>query len=306
MELDRAIELYLSVHQGMISTKTMRIYMQSLGVLKDYLGDRDAESISIDDLRAYRTALFDRNERYTSNTSRPREKGGLSVWTIHGHIRVARQFFRWLSDEGKIGMNPAARLELPSLGDEPPKGISESDLRKMFECASASARDFAILMFLADTGCRIGGAAGLELSDLDFEKRRAIVREKGRNARAKVRAVFFKQTTADALNVWLTERSQLPKSRATNRVFVGRKGALTADGIYEIVVRIGERAGVTGRFNPHSFRHGFARALLERGLDLGRVSKMLGHSDTRVTAKFYGVFSETELAEAHEKFSWVE
>lgn len=305
MDLERAVELYLAAQQGMISPKTMRIYKQSLSVLLAYLGNRDASAITLDDLRAFRASLFERGERYAANTSRPRESGGLSVWTIHGHIRVTRQFFRWLSDDGKIGMNPAARLALPNLGNEPPKGISESDLQKMFAVAKASKRDYALLLFLADTGCRIGGAAGLELDDLDFEKRWAVVREKGKGGRKKVRTVFFNSPTAGALRAWLEERAQMHKATTTTRVFVGRKGALTPEGLYAIVKQIGKQAGIVGRFNPHSFRHGLARSLLERGLDLGRVSRILGHSDERVTARFYGVFSQHELADAHEKFSWI-
>lgn len=306
MELDSAIELYLAAHQGMISPKTMRLYKQSLGVLRDFFGSREVSTITLDDLRAYRTALFERNERYGENSSRPREQGRLSVWTIHGHIRIARQFFRWHFTEGKITLNPAARLELPALGNEPPKGISEEDMQKMLAAAKASSRNYAILMFLADTGCRIGGVAELELADLDLENRQAIVHEKGKHGRKKVRTVFFNSPTAEALKMWLVERQQMGKAQNTQRVFVGRKGPLTTVGLYQIIRAIGRVVGITGRFNPHSFRHGLARSLLQRGLDLGRVSRILGHSDEKVTAQFYGVFSQQELADAHAKYSWIQ
>ncbi|MBI5303751.1 MAG: tyrosine-type recombinase/integrase [Chloroflexi bacterium] len=306
MELERAIEMYLSAHHGMISPKTMRIYKQSLGVLRDYLGNHDMSTVTLDDLRAYRASLFERDERYASNTSRPRERGYLSIWTIHGHVRVVRQFFRWHFNEGKIEKNPAARLELPALGNEPPKGIRETDMQKMLAVAKASPRNYALLMFLADTGCRLGGVVGLELTDLDLEKRQAIVREKGKHGRKKVRAVFFNPPTAEALRTWLEERKQMRKAQTTTRVFVGRKGPLTPAGLYQTIKGIGKSAGIKGRFNPHSFRHGLARSLLERGLDLGRVSRILGHSDEQVTAQFYGVFSQQELADAHDKYSWIQ
>lgn len=306
MQLSCAITAYLTAHRGIVSPKTLRIYRQSLDQVLAHLGDRSTGQITLDDLRAFRAALFDRRERYAKNTMRPRECGPLSPWTIHGHIRVVRQLFRWLAEEQKIDHNPAARLELPELGNEPPKGITESDLKRMLDYAELrSARDYALVMFVADTAARLGGVTGLCLTDLQLRRGRAVVREKGRHGRCKARIVYLTPPTCSAMRAWLKERDQHPMSTESERIFIGNKGALTADGIYLVFRRIAQRAGIKGRFNPHSLRHGLARAMLERGADLARVSQILGHSSIVVTARFYAVFADHELKKAHDQFSWL-
>lgn len=306
MRLSDAVEVYVQSRHGLVSAKTETNYRHSLAVLLAFLHDPEVETVTLDHLRAFRSDLFDRRERYASGSPRPRKSGGLSVWSIATHIRIARLLFRWLQVEGHLATNPAARLQIPDVGNEPPKGIAEGDLVKMFDAAKSSPRDYALLLFLADTGCRIGGVVGLTLSDLDLDERCALVREKGKHGRKRVRAVFFNSPTAEALDVWLQARAALPGASRTDRVFIGHKGPLTANGVYQMVERVGEMAGVEGRCNPHSFRHGLARALLERGLDMGRVSRILGHTDVRITARFYGVFSQKELAEAHARYSWIQ
>lgn len=64
-----------------------------------------------------------------------------------------------------------------------------------------------------------------------------------------------------------------------------------------------KRAGVSGRVNPHAFRHNFARAYLQSGGDLVTLTPLLGHVDVNVTAAYYAVFSSDELAAMQEKHS---
>jgi integrase/recombinase XerD len=78
---------------------------------------------------------------------------------------------------------------------------------------------------------------------------------------------------------------------------------LTDSGIALILKRLKKRAGVTGRTNPHAFRHGFAREFILNGGDIVVLSKLLGHNNINTTAAFYAIFTEDELAGMHAKFS---
>lgn len=78
---------------------------------------------------------------------------------------------------------------------------------------------------------------------------------------------------------------------------------LDEDGLGEVLRRLKKVAGITGRVNPHSFRHAFAREWLRNGGDLSTLSSMLGHAIPAVTARFYAVFTDFELGEFHERFS---
>ncbi len=74
---------------------------------------------------------------------------------------------------------------------------------------------------------------------------------------------------------------------------------LTASGVHEMLKRLKKRAKVTGRVNPHSFRHNFAREYIRNGGEVVTLAKILGHSDINVTSSYYAVFDEDELAQFH-------
>ncbi len=78
---------------------------------------------------------------------------------------------------------------------------------------------------------------------------------------------------------------------------------LTRNGLYQVLRRMARRAGVKGRFNPHSLRHTFAREYIRAGGDLATLSKLLGHRDVSTTVSHYAVFTDREIAEKHEKYS---
>ena len=302
MILNRAFQLFLNAKRGEVSEETIKWYQRRLSLLLQRFGEYEIETITTDDLREYRASLMDKDTRWENHPSRPSEDGGLSPYTLHQYVRSVRTFFKWLAEEGKIETNPAARLGLPPLPKNPPKAVNEDDLVKMLDYAAqhASKRDYALLCFIADTNARAGGVAGLVVDDLDLENRTAIVREKGRGGNACGRAVSFKQRTAEALRQWLEE---CPRG---TYVFVSkRRSHLTPSGIHTIIEKIAEKAGVQGRHNPHGFRHGWAMGALRRGADLATVSQDLGHSSVVVTADFYARWSTKELAERHEKFSWL-
>ncbi|MCJ7824630.1 MAG: site-specific integrase, partial [Anaerolineales bacterium] len=78
---------------------------------------------------------------------------------------------------------------------------------------------------------------------------------------------------------------------------------MNPNSVLQMLRRLGRRAGVEGRVNPHAFRHGFAREYLRNGGDLASVSDLLGHSQITVTKANYAVFLVEEHRDKHEAFS---
>ena len=162
----------------------------------------------------------------------------------------------------------------------------------------ADLRDRAVILFLMDTGCRVGGLCGLRLSDLDLDRGLAVVTEKGR----RTRYVMFTPTTREALRAWLEVR---PDKGSGVFVGLGNKsnGALTPNGVATMLSRRSKKAECTGPTNAHAFRHGFARHFLLNGGDIGPLADILGHESVETTKRFYGIFTLGELQTMHEKFS---
>ena len=284
MVLSTACERFLESLSGARSPATVQWYRFRLAALRQGVGDMRLDAVTVSDLRRWRARSAAR---------------GLSPWTVHGYVRAARRLFAWLVQEGLLNESPASRLELPALPDEPPKALDLADLARLLAAARGCPRDYAIVCMLADTACRVGGLVGLELGDLDLGRGRALVREKGRGGRRKARTVYLLPETVGALREWLDVRP----AASGQRVFVGQRGPLTTSGVYQVLRRLAGRAGVQGRWNPHSFRHGWARAALMAGADLGTVADVLGHVDIAVTRRFYARWGDDELRERHGQFS---
>jgi integrase/recombinase XerC len=264
---------------------TRRVYLYTLNKLLKHLGDVEISSIDISALRRWREQA----------------QVGLSVHTFHRDVRQVRTFFNWLVDEQHLKHSPAARLKMPRLPKgEPPKDISSVDLERIIGYARdhGSARDYAVVRFLAESGGRVGGMVKLRLGDLDLEKGQALVREKG----SKTRTVRFGPETIHALRAWLIVR---PRDKWGDVIFIGKRGPLTQSGVYRLLQRLATAAEVEGRFNPHAFRHAFARRLLKHGADLGTVSRLMGHSDIKTTHQFYAVWSADELTERWQEFGGI-
>ncbi|MEO8606754.1 MAG: tyrosine-type recombinase/integrase [Chloroflexota bacterium] len=67
--------------------------------------------------------------------------------------------------------------------------------------------------------------------------------------------------------------------------------------------RIAHRAGVQDHFNPHSFRHLFAKEYILTGGDLATLSRLMGHRDVSTTVAHYTILTDSDLREKHELYS---
>lgn len=172
-----------------------------------------------------------------------------------------------------------------------------------------NCRDLLLLLILAETGCRIGEALGIQYtSDIDYEKRTITIcyREDNENgARAKYaeyRTALISQDTFDILMVYLsTYRSYL---KNTNYLFINIDGKtagkpLNVNGVYAILKRLEEKTQI--KITPHMLRHYFANQRRKNNWDITLISKALGHRHIQTTLKYLDIETE-ELVEATEDY----
>lgn len=293
MILEKAVDLFLTARTGEIAPSTVAWYASHLKNLCAPLGHRPLDSITLDDLRAWRMDVVTHNTRYDDHPYRPSANTtGLSPTTQHDRVMVARIFFAWCLEEGLLTTNPAARLHPPRRPkNQEPKAISEDDIRALHLIAQPSPRDHALIHCLAETGCRVAGLTTLTLNAVNLNTGELTVTEKGN----KTRPVYLLADGCSALRAWLTVRPAV----AHEYVFVARLGnPLTTSGVYQILARLAEEAGVN-HANPHAFRHAFARGMLQSGLSLEAVSDLMGHSSIVVTAESYAIWTKGELHGKH-------
>lgn len=299
MKLQHALqEFLLASRADGLRPATLQWYRSLLSMFVKEIGG-EMEVVTPRVIRQYIVGLEDRPARYIDAPQKPMQRGGLSKASIAAHVRALHAFWKWCAREYHLERNPMENIKRQRVVPPEPKAISGTDFVKLFNATESGRngeRDRAILVFFADTGARLGGLITLTLDNLFIEDQRAIVREKGQ----KTRGVVFTAYTARILCQWLAVRP----ANSSRYVFTSQRGAkLTESGVNQMLARLKSRAGVTGRVNPHSFRHGFAREYLRNGGDLATLARLLGHSDISTTAAYYAVFSQDELADLHERFS---
>jgi integrase/recombinase XerD len=139
-------------------------------------------------------------------------------------------------------------------------------------------------------GLRASEAIGLEVSDLDLDDQ--VLRARGKGS--KERVVPVGRSAVAAVRRYLERgRPELVRGRPETHLFVNyRGGALTRQGLYKIVRRHAQSAGLADRMSPHTLRHTFATHLLAGGCDLRSVQEMLGHADVATTQLYTHLSSE--------------
>lgn len=300
----RALALFLERRRRKLSPRTEKSYQSRIGALVAHLGpDRPLHEVTIHDLRRFEDALQDRDSRYANGESlRPEMSGGLSPVTIREHIRAAKIFFNFLFDEEIIEVNPAARLKLPSADVEQKEGITTQALVEMVRAAKygGNVRDYAFLLFFRDTGCRLGGALGLNIKRLFLERQECKLIEKGN----KSRRAYYLPETGEALGAWLGERRA---GLGHDLVFYGVRGEPLEDsGAYRVFQKYAKRAGVlAGEWNPHAWRHWRSREWERLGMPDSVRAQLLGHSlkSGGVTSAHYSKLSDAILREKYFEFT---
>ncbi|HEY6666955.1 MAG TPA: tyrosine recombinase XerC [Propionibacteriaceae bacterium] len=273
--------------QRNMAEHTVRAYRTDLLNLFTHLGRLGIDSLDKVDLRALRSWLA---KQHTIGHART---------TLQRRAAAARVFFAWAHETGQVTTDPAANLRSPKTTRVLPPTLDRATAAQMLDEAIASARetggpaaarDVAILEVLYSTGIRVSELCGLDLNDLDRERR--VIRVFGKGS--KERTVPLGAPALRAVDAWLAKaRSQLMTDQSGRAVFIGDRGKRIDPRVVRRIVhrslRMTEGAPDLG---PHGLRHAMATHLLEGGADLRSVQEMLGHASLATTQIYTHVTNE--------------
>jgi len=230
----------------------------------------------------------------------------LAASSVARAVATLRGFHAFCADEGLLAEDPASLLVAPRLPQAIPKALDVAAVERLLGVVAGDEphvlRDRALLEVLYGTGMRISEAVGLDLVDLDLDRRSVRAFGKG----AKERIVPLGSYAADALDQWLVRArpGMLAKSRSGGRaagdaVFLNRRGGrLTRQGAWGVLRHHAARASMEDRVSPHVLRHSCATHMLEGGADIRIVQEMLGHASIRTT-QIYTRVSQQHLLEVY-------
>ncbi len=281
-------------------------YEKTLSKMAAILGpERDVSSITCEELKAYFARLRSRRVKYEDHPRRPAVSGPLSPATVENTLKTVKAFFNWLVRCGYLAASPANAIKLRHYRRPPgsSKAIAPGDLSEMVKYVRERkprhrVRDLAILLFLSDTGCRVGGCASLTLDGLNLETGEAWIMEKGE----KPQLVFFGDETAVALRDWLAVRPEV--SHRYVWTTHGDHHPLLSSSISEIVRRIA-KAAIKKSIGGHAIRHRVGQAWMDVGINAALTSAKLGHSDPGITLRNYANQDRARLRIASRKYALI-
>lgn len=272
-----------------LSPHTLRAYRFDLEDFTKSLGARTpVSSISRDSIRDYTRVLL--------------EERGLSASTVKRRVATLKVMFRWLEREELLEANPFHRLDLSiRLPRRLPRSLTPVEMRLLIRAAEAGIRsaDAAgryaavrlhfIVVALFTTGLRVSELVSARVIDVSVREAAIQVRGKGNRERT----VYLPGRQAfTALARFFSARKALA-SREDILLVAADGSALTAQHIRKQLRGLGTVAGVERRVTPHMLRHTAATQLLEAGVDIRFVQRLLGHASISTTQIYTQVRDST-------------
>jgi len=217
---------------------------------------------------------------------------GLSTSTVRRRLACLRAFFRFLA-EAESCPNPfdGWRLKLPRR-KLLPRSLSRKEVSSLLHSAGrAASRDtehnFAIIIrLMIATGLRVGEVCKLQIDDIAADGSRLRIRGKGSRDR-------IAYVTDTALGEELQCLRLGRHANGSTFLFVNRHGtAMKPQSIRLRLRRLAQDEQLGRRITPHMLRHTAATLLIETGVDIRFVQRLLGHSSIATTEIYTHVSDE--------------
>ena len=211
--------------------------------------------------------------------------------TVRLTLMVLRAFLRFLIEQGYLDHEVLTRGIQIKLPESLPRAIEPSDVRRLFSVIDR-VRDRALLLILLRTGMRIGELLGTRVDEVHMQDKKIIVYQAQKTGTGRV--VYFSDDAKRALERWIKERNPVAEV-----LFHGPgKRKLTYGGAREIFFKYLRRAELDKKgYSLHCLRHTFASELLNAGMRLECLQKLLGHTSVEVTRRYARLTDKTREEE---------
>lgn len=283
------------VDERNLARNTQRSYRDTLALLIPFTAAKvrkQVDQLTVGDISAEQVRLFLQDLEQTR---------GCSVTTRNQRLAVIHALARFIGEHSPEHIQWCGTVRAIRFKRAMKRGITYLEKSEMDALLAApdrrtaqGRRDYALLLFLYNTGARADEAAQLTTADLELANAPARdlssvqIRGKGN----KLRRCPLWPHTVSAITALISGRA------ASEHVFLNRCGRpITRFGIHTMVERYVEKVSAkmpalaTKRVSPHSLRHTTATHLLRAGVDINTIRAWLGHVSIDTT----NIYAETDL-----------
>ncbi len=273
---------YCSVERQ-LSHHTLQAYAGDLADFRRFMpADASLASITEASLPAYLTDMLDRK---------------LAIATVRRRFACLRAFIRrFVALELAPDVFARWRLQLPRR-KRLPRALSTPEVSSLLRGfssrnpasdASRETRSSTAVRLMIATGIRVGELCKLRVDDVSPDGRSFRIHGKG--ARDRVAYVSDVELRADLEKLVRWHRAN---GSAGGNLFLNRRGLpMKPQSVRSELRRYSTRTGAARRITPHMLRHTAATLLIERGVDIRFVQRLLGHSSIATTEIYTHVSDE--------------
>lgn len=236
---------------------TIDAYTYHVDKFQTFLANKKIQNATLEDIRSFQLHLIE--ERKVGFSSFNQAVCGLKFLYA---VTLPRDW--------PVVMIPFGKREktLPTV-------LSDQEVAALLQCTpNLKHRTFFMLLYAA--GMRLSEASNLRIKDIDSQRMQLnIQRGKGN----KQRLVPLSPRLLEALRIyWKQYRppTLLFPGKTPDKPYAGTS-------IQKTIKASAKRAGLKKNVTPHTLRHSYATGLLEAGVDILTISRLLGHASFATT-----------------------
>lgn len=268
MQLQRVIPItlyefrwkYLIYSESIHTPKTNKCFKTSFKFLMNYFGN-----IPLTDLTSSRIEDYLQHRIHSSSLFAARRD----------FINLSSAFSKAVRDE-YLESNPFRKIKRIKIPERLPLFYSDQDIEKLIAVVEDNdLRD--LIVFDLNTGLRLGEIMNLEWHQIDFKNKLLILSNRTFITKSKkIRTIPLNHTAHEIV-------LRRKESTSGNLVFTYRGKILNENTFSWLMKKQVKKAGINIKLNFHSLRHTFASRLVQKGVSIYIVSKLLGHADIKTT-----------------------
>jgi site-specific recombinase XerD len=205
------------------------------------------------------------------------EKLKLSENTLHSRINALKFYYEQVLGREKFFWE-IPRPKKPLLL---PKVISKEQIASLIN-AIENTKHKTIIMLAYACGLRVSEVVSLKVRHIDG-KRKMLFIERGKGKKDRIVSL--------SPNMLIMLREYYKQYKPKDYLFEGQfeNEHLTTRSIQNVLQKAKEKAGIKQDGSMHMLRHSFATHLLDKGIDVVFIQKLLGHNDIKTTLKYLHV-----------------
>lgn len=297
--LNSAIEWFLGhcIDHRKLSSHTLKAYRHDLGHFRAFVStpsdDTPLQSINQTSVQKWLGSMKEVKPR-----------------TVRRRLATVKSMFGSMARNDNTISNPIAGLRCEvKVGTSLPRTVARATVRSLLRsprkqstsspsAAGRVVQETALIETMFSTGMRVSEVVATNITQLDMERLVISVQGKGNREREiPIVCEAFREALSKHLADRLTQ-SATPESP----LFINRRGVRMSDQSARTILRRHAAQIGASRITPHMLRHTVATLLLEDGVDLRHIQRLLGHSSIATTTIYVHVSERSQrlaLARRH-------